>query len=194
MKGINSERSGLWFQFKRLIKEIRPSYAIIENVANLRKHGLAQILKDLWALGYDAEWKVISAAEVGAYHRRDRIWIVAYANGERLQSNEKRVITNKKTFTRNHDGNIFIKSQTSDNDSVKRQAPVCIFDKVLLQKNNAFALDKPPFPGVDNGLSSRLDKNRVIALGNTVVPQIVEHIGRCVWLDYLEKKNQRKCR
>jgi len=55
-KGIGADRSGLWKEFKRLINELRPSYAIIENVANLRGNGLITVLQDLWEIGYDAEW------------------------------------------------------------------------------------------------------------------------------------------
>jgi DNA (cytosine-5)-methyltransferase 1 len=77
-KGIAAKRSGLWKEFARLINEIRPKYAIIENVANLRSQGLISVLQDLWAIGYDAQWHCIPASAFGAPHRRDRIWIIAY--------------------------------------------------------------------------------------------------------------------
>jgi DNA (cytosine-5)-methyltransferase 1 len=77
-KGITAKRSGLWKEFVRLINEIRPKYAIIENVANLRSTGLISVLQDLWTIGYDAEWHCIPASAFGAPHRRDRIWIIAY--------------------------------------------------------------------------------------------------------------------
>ena len=77
-EGIQGERSGLWKEFKRLIKEVKPKYAIIENVANLRSRGLSRVLKDLWEIGYDAEWHLLPASAFGAPHRRDRIWIIAY--------------------------------------------------------------------------------------------------------------------
>lgn len=76
--GIQGERSGLWKEFKRLIEEVKPKYAIIENVANLRSRGLSRVLKDLWKIGYDAEWHLLPASAFGAPHRRDRIWIIAY--------------------------------------------------------------------------------------------------------------------
>ena len=60
-KGIKGERSGLWKEFKRIIKEIKPRYALIENVANLRSNGLTEVIKDLWSVGYDCEWHIISA-------------------------------------------------------------------------------------------------------------------------------------
>ena len=76
--GLEGERSGLWFQFHRLIEEIQPRYAIIENVSALRSRGLDVVLRGLAEIGYDAEWHCIPASAVGAPHRRDRIWIVAY--------------------------------------------------------------------------------------------------------------------
>lgn len=78
--GIEGKRSGLWKEFARLINELRPKYALIENVANLRARGLVTVLQDLWQIGYDAEWHCIPASAIGAPHRRDRIWIVAYPN------------------------------------------------------------------------------------------------------------------
>ena len=76
--GINGSRSGLWKEFKRLINELKPRYAIIENVANLRSKGLVAVLQDLWEIGYDAEWHCIPASAFVAPHRCDRIWIMAY--------------------------------------------------------------------------------------------------------------------
>lgn len=75
--GLAGTRSGLWFEFARIIGELQPKYAIIENVANLRKRGLGVVLQDLAFMGYDADWSVIPASAVGAPHKRDRLWIVA---------------------------------------------------------------------------------------------------------------------
>jgi len=80
--GIEGSRSGLWKEFWRLIDELRPDYAIIENVANLRSRGLITVLQDLRQIGYDAQWHCIPASAVGAPHRRDRIWIIAYSNSK----------------------------------------------------------------------------------------------------------------
>jgi DNA (cytosine-5)-methyltransferase 1 len=78
--GIDGERSGLWSEYARIIGEIRPRFVIVENVAALLGRGLDRVLGDLAALGYDAEWHCIPASAVGAPHRRDRIWVVAYPN------------------------------------------------------------------------------------------------------------------
>jgi DNA (cytosine-5)-methyltransferase 1 len=91
--GLAGERSGLWFQFHRLIKEIQPRYALIENVSALRSRGLDAVLSGLAEIGYDAEWHCIPAAAVGAPHRRDRIWIIAYpsvSGGDHAQADAQR--------------------------------------------------------------------------------------------------------
>lgn len=81
--GLAGERSGLWYEYARLIGELRPRYAIMENVGALAFRGLDAILGGLASLGYDAEWQDIRASDVGAPHRRERLWIVAYPNEER---------------------------------------------------------------------------------------------------------------
>lgn len=80
--GIQGARSGLWSEYARLIGELRPSFVIVENVGALLGRGLHVVLGDLATLGYDAVWHCIPASAVGAPHRRDRVWIVAYARGE----------------------------------------------------------------------------------------------------------------
>jgi DNA (cytosine-5)-methyltransferase 1 len=76
--GIDGERSGLWSEYARIIRELRPRYVVVENVAALLGRGMERVLGDLAAIGYDAEWQSIRASDVGAPHRRERIWIVAY--------------------------------------------------------------------------------------------------------------------
>lgn len=83
--GLEGARSGLWWEFHRLIKETNPSWVIAENVAALRSRGLDQVLGSLAAIGYDAEWHCIPASAVGAPHQRDRIWIVAYPHDLRCR-------------------------------------------------------------------------------------------------------------
>ncbi len=77
--GIDGERSGLWREMARIIGEVRPRYVFVENSPILTSRGLGTVLGDLAAMGYDAKWGVLGAADVGAPHQRDRIWIVAYA-------------------------------------------------------------------------------------------------------------------
>jgi DNA (cytosine-5)-methyltransferase 1 len=74
--GIDGERSGMWSEMARIISEIRPKYTFIENSPMLTSRGLERVLADLAKMGFDAEWGVLSAADIGANHQRERIWIV----------------------------------------------------------------------------------------------------------------------
>lgn len=76
--GLEGERSGLWGEYRRLIGEIRPRWVFAENVPGLLSLGMARVLGDLSALGYDAVWDCVPASAIGAPHRRDRVWIVAH--------------------------------------------------------------------------------------------------------------------
>jgi DNA-cytosine methyltransferase len=81
-KGITKDtRSGLWFEFAKAIRILRPRYVLVENVAEILSNGLTIVLGDLAEAGYDAEWKIISAAEIGAPHTRKRVFVLAYPNG-----------------------------------------------------------------------------------------------------------------
>jgi len=75
--GIEAERSGMWKEMARIISEVRPRYAFVENSPMLTSRGLGTVLKDLAQMGFNAEWGVLSAANVGANHKRERIWICA---------------------------------------------------------------------------------------------------------------------
>ena len=88
--GIDGDRSGLWSELCRIISEVRPRYALIENVPMLIHRGLERVLFDLTEIGYDAEWQVIGADDVGARHKRKRIWIVAYPGHLRGRHDESR--------------------------------------------------------------------------------------------------------
>jgi DNA (cytosine-5)-methyltransferase 1 len=146
--GLDGARSGLWWEYARLIYELRPRWAIIENVSALRSRGLDVVLSSLAALGYDAEWHIISAAAVGAPHLRERVWIIAHADGTRLAQR----------FSRNSDG----------------AGPVC---RASVERSDWWAVE-PAVGRVAYGIPGRVD--RLTALGNAVVPQIVEYLGRAV--------------
>jgi DNA (cytosine-5)-methyltransferase 1 len=80
-EGLSGERSGLWVEMARVIREVQPRYAFVENSAALAFRGLDAILADLAEMGMDARWGVFSAGDVGARHRRERLFIVADRNG-----------------------------------------------------------------------------------------------------------------
>ena len=75
--GIEGARSSMWKEFARIISEVRPKYAFVENSPMLTSRGLGVVLADLATLGFNAEWGVLSAADVGAIHKRERIWVLA---------------------------------------------------------------------------------------------------------------------
>lgn len=81
----------LWPEFARAVRDLRPRYVFVENVAALRVRGLGDVLGDLAALGYDAEWDCIPASAVGAPHQRDRLWLVAHAIGIEPGTEQQRV-------------------------------------------------------------------------------------------------------
>ena len=81
--GIEGERSGLWSEFARIIGEVRPRYAFVENSPMLVVRGLGRVLGDLSKIGYDARWCVMGADDVGAPHIRKRMWILAYTRHKR---------------------------------------------------------------------------------------------------------------
>jgi DNA (cytosine-5)-methyltransferase 1 len=152
--GLDGERSGLWSEVARLCGELRPRYAIVENVAALLGRGLGEILGDLAALGYDAEWHCIPAAAVGFPHGRDRVWLVAYPWEERAKRGGSLALS----------GLYGIPWR----ENVRRAA--------------AWAA-RPDLPASglcrgSDGIPARVD--RTGALGNAVVPQIPEMIGRAI--------------
>ncbi|MBQ9452499.1 MAG: DNA cytosine methyltransferase [Desulfovibrio sp.] len=76
-------RSGLWYEYARIIKEVQPQYVIIENVRGLLSCGIEIVMQGLAQIGYDAEWEVLPAAALGAPHHRERVFVVAYPVGTR---------------------------------------------------------------------------------------------------------------
>ena len=93
-KGENDERH-IWPYIKESIGYLRPAYVILENVAGHLSLGFSQVLADLTEIGYDARWEIIRASDVGAPHRRERLFIIAYPNSRiRRVSSPDEVATN----------------------------------------------------------------------------------------------------
>lgn len=156
--GLDGARSGLWSEYARLIGEFadrgRPvKYVFVENVAALLGRGLDRVLRDLAALGYDAEWHCIPASYVGLRHLRDRIWIVAYPKRYSVQG--------RAHFT-----------ETWRQKSRAEQLAGLVQPGAWPTVSGA--RDRGTGHGVPNGT------HRNKAIGNAVVPQIPELIGRTV--------------
>ena len=124
-RGINEQtRSGLFYESIRLLREVRPRFALFENVRNLLSHKkgetFQEVLFQIAKAGYDAEWSVISARDLGACHLRERIWIVAYTN-DYGSSTSKRIRVNDKTNSITQEGqNKTSKSERSSESTGSR--------------------------------------------------------------------------
>lgn len=183
--GITGERSGLWSEIHRLARDLRPQFVIVENVAALLGRGRGRVLGDLAAIGYDAEWHCIPAAAVGADHWRDRVWIIAYPDSTGPQS----------VFQCGREQRQEEMGEDAPDDHRARpqrgvQARTVGEDARAIGPWLGLALNSaPPFPGEywtckpvlgrgADGIPNRVD--RMHALGNSVVPQIPEMIGRAI--------------
>lgn len=171
--GLTGERSGLWGEFARLIGELRPRYVLVENVSNLlsgeRGAWMGAVLGDLAALGYDTEWQVLPAAAFGAPHERERLFLVAYPGGK----SERRgiVFHTANDISRNEQWRAA--QGVASGRGWKRWLVQACADMDRAGHN-------PWFRGVADGLSCRLDKIRLKGLGNAVVPQVAEFVGRAI--------------
>jgi DNA (cytosine-5)-methyltransferase 1 len=76
-KGLDGEKSGLWTEMARIIREVQPRFAFVENSPAITFRGLGRVLGDLAEMGFDARWGVFSAGDIGARHQRERMWIIA---------------------------------------------------------------------------------------------------------------------
>lgn len=77
--GLEGERSGLFFEIVRLAREVKPPFLFLENVSAIRTRGLDRVIQELTAIGYDLRWTMLSAADVGAKHKRERWFLLAYS-------------------------------------------------------------------------------------------------------------------
>jgi DNA (cytosine-5)-methyltransferase 1 len=160
-EGISGEHSGLWKEFSRIIRVLRPRFVLIENVSALLTRGLDVVLCDLAEGGYDAEWHCLSAAGFGAYHIRDRVFILAYPNGDRLTP----IITSDRILDARS------QQETSEWCGRKPELKRGLSGRV-------WAVPDADILGVADGFRKGLDEDRLRVLGNSVVPKIAFWIGR----------------
>lgn len=179
--GLAGERSGLWSEIARLIGELRPRYAIMENVSALLGRGLDKVLADLAALGYDAEWHCIPASAVGAPHIRDRIWIIAYPNHRMRRRGEERGKSGdgQSDVYGAHGIVAATKSKRLEGRAQRGDAGAIIarFREGGGAVSSHWRVE-PNVGRVANGIPRRVD--RIRCLGNAVVPQIPEMLGRAI--------------
>jgi DNA (cytosine-5)-methyltransferase 1 len=153
--GILGERSGLWGEFHRLIRLVRPRYVLLENVADIVYRGIDRVLGDLAESGYDVEWDCLPAASVGAPHIRDRAWLVAYPNGHGCTPSAG------------------VPPRSQRRGMVGQ--PLLRYPPPLPAPH--WRTDQPGVCRVADGLSVGLDRLRGHALGNAVAPQVVQYIA-----------------
>jgi DNA (cytosine-5)-methyltransferase 1 len=139
-------RSGLFYELMRVVRSVRPRYVVMENVAAITSNGLDDVLGQLAEAGFNAEWACIRASDLGALHRRDRWWLVAYPVGNRVKGNMQQEIPWQRSIQR-------VEGLRSTQNL--RIGP---------------AADTPRLLRGTDGLPNKLDRLR--ALGNAVVPQV----------------------
>ena len=176
--GLDGERSGMWREMARIIGEVRPKYAFVENSPMLVTRGLERVLADLTAMGYDSRWGVISAADIGAKHRRDRIWIVASSDSNKQHRRPKSQQPFNISWQEVHDEFGGFRTEISDSEYVGNTESTGLTPCVERQgKREPWRASigsaqwwetEPPVDRVVNGMVDRVD--RLKAIGNGQVP------------------------
>lgn len=165
MEGITGERSGLWSEMFRIIREVRPKYSIIENSPALLIRGFEQVLCDLSEIGYNAQWQCISNASFGYPHKRERVYIIAYSNEIGLQSD--------------------IRTGRGFNSIFKKWTP---------NKNDGHSLSKrihemPTSGYIRNGDGFQNWTHRVGSIGNAVNPTLAHYLFECIKSHFNQYQN-----
>ncbi len=145
-RGLGGQRSGLWYYFARIVRDIRPSFVVVENVASGKSRWLPTVRHQLHVLGYRTRALGIAARDVGAPHSRPRIFVIGHAYRDR-------------------------KPVISQHGEVAR-VPQAASDL------RCGWIPKPSDLRMADGVPVRMDRLR--ALGNAVVPQCAEVVGRIV--------------
>jgi DNA (cytosine-5)-methyltransferase 1 len=153
-EGIIGERSGLWSEMFRLIRDVRPTWAIIENVRALSSRGLTLVLQNLNEIGYCAEWNCIPVSSLGGPHERDRIFVVAYPDKPRLEGRNRPILHECAS-----------KLLARERSSCEGKLSDC------------WETD-PHVLRVADGVPNRVD--RIKQVGNSVCPQLIELLGRAI--------------
>lgn len=178
-RALSGARTGLFYEMCRVISEIKPRFVVAENVANILKTNggadFSRILTELSGMGYNAEWRVCRASEVGAPHHRARLYLVAYPADCRLQ-----------------EGQTFFSHVYEASSQISG-----VFDGTTVQAIRGGGWrDKPPAVCVDDGIPDRIfgysqsqsRKHRIMAFGNAIVPQIAYQIFKAIdQLNYYAK-------
>jgi len=182
-------RSGLWSEMHRIISEVRPRFAIIENVPMLIHRGFERVLCDLAEIGMHCEWQIIGADEVGAWHRRKRIWIVAYFSNTNNSRHMDRQTQEQPTEGRlnalcesesgsTHERDVPDTDIKRSQGLVERSQKGRGYEQPIRFRSRARQRSwwnaEPDVGRVANGIPNRVDRLR--GLGNAIVPQVAYEI------------------
>ena len=157
--GLDGARSGMWKHMARVVSEVRPRFVFVENSPMLTTRGGTRVIGDLAKMGYDCKWTVMGAADVGANHQRDRIWIVANTNNARLEWREQQQeISNEKRNMANTNFTQCERNKRTER-SIAEYANTC---------GTSWWQFEPNVGRVADGVAARVD--RLKAIGNGQVP------------------------
>ena len=188
-KGQDDERNK-WPQTLQCIRDIRPRYAFLENVPGLLNSGyFSEILSSLAQAGYNARWIVLGADDVGAWHRRKRLWILAYSDSSRLSQGYKKMenksseqfdsgsIQSRKNVSNSYNKRLEGRIQDGKFDTERREVEGdgCLAKRSIKRSRNRDSewwATEPDVGRVVNGLARRVD--RLKAIGNGQVPSVVK--------------------
>jgi DNA (cytosine-5)-methyltransferase 1 len=188
--GLDGKRSGLFFEIVRLAQEIKPTFIFLENVPAIRTRGLDRVIQELTQVGCDCRWTMLSAADVGANHKRQRWFLLAHTKSE--PAGRLPVGTTEKESVSGQCG-----SHVADTDSRRLERSTSSArkedDDALLQsrtKSSHWWEVEPNVGRVVDGLPNRVD--RLKCLGNAVVPlqaktAFKELMGAKLWLRHTER-------
>jgi DNA (cytosine-5)-methyltransferase 1 len=154
--GIQGERSGLFFEAVRVVRQLKPRILVLENVAALLTRGMDAVLGTLAAIGYDAEWESLPASAFGCYHERDRVFIVAYKQGAV--------------------SGVFGQSRAEWQAQFKHRRLASSSQARAVERFGDRMEGEPDVACLVHGVSDGLGRG----LGNAVVPQVAEYVGRMV--------------
>jgi DNA (cytosine-5)-methyltransferase 1 len=175
--GIDGKRSGLWKEMARIICEVRPKFVFVENSPMLTSRGLGRVLADLASMGFDARWGVLGAADVGANHQRNRIWIVAKWRGQlphtqhnRIRRWEQQQQSIKKENEKMANPTIIRQQGQRQHEPPFNSTKDCNKETNYVESisTSDFWFIEPNVGRVANGVAARVD--RLKAIGNGQVP------------------------
>ena len=176
-KGLEGEKSSMWFHMARVVSEIRPRFVFVENSPMLIHRGLDRVLADLSSLGYDSKWTIMGAAHVGAVHQRDRLWLVA---NTRLWGGDFRLAQTRQESSKewsahpNQTGRSSEQSKamahTSIEDAQRSRKSIGIRKERDTPIGTGWWASEPRVGRVADGVACRVD--RLKAIGNGQVPLV----------------------